>query len=103
MDRADQPAELDLGHQKLDGFVRFFGAGTIVEEEQDARHHLDREEKEGHPAEVVPERVTVDGHLLLPRELLEVREADALVEPGPEAAMPSLGRGHAHAPLLTTI
>jgi hypothetical protein len=102
VDRAHEPAELHLGHEELDRFVRLAGARAVVEEEQDAGGDLDRKEKKRHAAEVVPDGVAVHRHLLFVRELVYLFQPDALVEPGPEFAAACLFGFH-QAFLATTI
>ncbi len=103
VDRADQPAELHLPHQKLDGLICLLGTGAVVEDQENTRGHLNQEKEECHPSQVVPDRMPVDRDLLLLRKLLQLREPDTLVEPLPEPATPCLHGFHAHALLFTTI
>jgi hypothetical protein len=86
MDRPDQPAELNVGHEELDRLEGFVGAGTIVEEKEDTGRYLDHEQEEGHPAQVVPYRVSMDRDFLLLRHPAQNRQAQAVLEPCAEPA-----------------
>src|SRR5205823_2966089 len=65
MNRANQPAEFYFGDNELDALEGVLGAGTIIEKKQDSGCDLDGEEKERHPAKVVPDRLAVDWDFLL--------------------------------------
>src|SRR5947207_1722115 len=65
MNRANQPAEFHFSDNELDALEGVLGAGTIIEKEQDSGCDLDGEEKERHPAKVVPDRLAVDWDFLL--------------------------------------
>ena len=56
MNRADQPAEFDLGNDELDALKGVLGAGTIIEQEKDPGGDLNSEEEECHSAKVIPDR-----------------------------------------------
>lgn len=90
MDRANKPTELDVGHDELDAFVRLFSAGPVVEGQQDSGRHLDPEQKERHPAEIIPDGMTMDRDDLLPDEMSERPEIDSLFEPGRDSNPPHL-------------
>ncbi len=103
VDRANEPAELHLGHQELDRLVRVLGARSVVEEQKDTGDHLNEEEEESHPPQIIPEGVPVDGDFFLLGELADLGKTQTFVEPGPKPADPLPGGRHVQAPLLTTI
>src|SRR5574337_528190 len=82
MDRANKPTELDFGHDKLNTLVRLFAAGPVVEGQQDPGSHLNPEEKERHPAEVIPDGMAMNRDYLFLDEMPERPEIDSLFEPG---------------------
>src|SRR5262249_47501597 len=81
VDVANQPAELHLRDDELDALVRFGGARQIVEQEQDAGEDLDAEQKQRHPAEVVPDLLRVNRDALLGDEVPDLGEIEPLVDP----------------------
>ena len=81
MNRADQPAKLYFGNDELNAFESVFGAGAIVKQQQDSRDDLDREEKQRHPAEVVPDRMAMNWDFLLLRDSGERTDGQTLVKP----------------------
>jgi hypothetical protein len=93
MDRADEPSERDLGHDVLHALESLGGARPVIEKQKDSRGHLDEEEEERHPAEVVEDRVAVDRHFLLRREMGDVVPSDAVPQPGGRGQ--TCGRGAA--------
>ena len=82
VDVANQPAELHLRDDELDTLIRFAGARTIVEQQQNAGEDLHREQKQRHAAEVVPDLLRVDRHALLGDKMPHVGEIEPFVEPG---------------------
>ena len=78
--RTDQPAEVHHEGDLADRLV-CFGAGPVVDQQQDAGEALDEEEEERDAAPVVPEGLGVDGHSLVAREGRDLREAEALIDP----------------------
>ena len=69
VDVANQPAELHLRDDELHALVGFLGARPVVEEQQNAGGDLDAEEKQRHPAQVVPDLLRVDRDALLGDEV----------------------------------
>ena len=66
--------EGDGGHHELDGLERRLGRGPVVEHQQDAAGDLDREEEQGHAAQVVDRRVAVGRNHLVSDELARLLE-----------------------------
>src|SRR6185503_4380019 len=81
VDVANQPAEGHLRDDELHALVGFGGARTVVQEEQNAGEHLDAEEKQRHPAEVIPHFLRVHRDALLRDEVAQVTEIEAFVHP----------------------
>ncbi len=90
VDVANQPAELHLRDDELDALVGFGGARPVVEQQQDAGEHLDAEQEQRHPAEVVPDFLRVDRHAFLGDEVPHAAQIEPLVEPGDESCTMSI-------------
>ncbi len=65
VDRANEPAEIDFGHDRPHALERLIGRRLVIERQEDSRGHLDAEQKQGHAAEKVEDRRAVDGDVLL--------------------------------------
>ena len=87
MNRAHQPAKLHFGHEELDRFEGFAGAGAIIEQQQDTCADLNTEQEQRHAAEIIPKGVTVQRYLFLFGELGKIAQADPLIEPEPKFAV----------------
>src|SRR6266496_563753 len=81
MNRANQPAEFHFSDNELDALKCVLGAGTIIEKKQDSGGDLDGEEKERHPAKVVPDRLAVDWDFLFLGHGRERADRKTLVKP----------------------
>src|SRR5712691_4877592 len=81
MNRANQPAEFHFSDNELDALEGVLGAGTIIEQKQDSGCDLDGEEKERHPAKVVPDRLAVDWDFLFLGHGRERADRETLVKP----------------------
>ncbi len=84
VNRTNKPSELNLGHQELDALEGECLASLVIQEEQDARDHLDEEQEQRNAAEVVPDGMPVDGNILLSHERNQAAEVHPFVEPGVE-------------------
>src|ERR1051326_1780207 len=82
---AYEPAELHVRHDELYALERVLGARSVVEQQEDARADLHREEEERHAAEVVPDGLAVERDFLVARDLGGGTQRQPLVEPEPEA------------------
>ena len=82
VDGTDEPAEIDLRHDRADALERLVGRRLVIERQQDSRGHLDAEQKQGHPAQKIEDRGAVDGDVLLGRQRLGVVEPQPLEEEG---------------------
>src|SRR5947207_13434679 len=81
MNRANQPAEFHFSDNELNALEGVLGAGTIIEQQQDSGCDLDGEEKERHPAKVVPDRLAVDWDFLFLGHGRERADRETLVKP----------------------
>ena len=75
MDGANEPAEIDLRHDRADTLERLVGRRLVIERQQNPRGHLDAEQKQGHPAQEIEDRRAVDGDALLGRQRQGGRQA----------------------------
>ena len=105
VNRANQPAELDLRHEELHRLERALRARSIVDEQQRPGGELHHKEEERHAAEVVPDRVPVHRHVLLGGELSDGGEAQSRIEPTPHGSASArfLRCRRRHPALLTMI
>jgi len=55
MDRSDQPAEFNFSDDELNTLESAFRAGPVIEQQENSGRNLNREKKQRHPAEVVPD------------------------------------------------
>jgi hypothetical protein len=78
---ANQPAEFDFRDDELHAFVGFGRARAVIKEQQNAAAHLDREQKQRHAAEVVPDFLRVHRHALFGDEMADLAQIDAFVHP----------------------
>src|SRR5215510_9974811 len=85
MQRAHKPAETHVGHDELNTLKRSFSTRPVIEEQQDSSRDLDGEEKKRHPAEVVPDRMSMDRDCLLGRKQTNGLESKPLVQPHGES------------------
>src|SRR6185295_13533524 len=81
MHGSDQPAELHLGDDELDALKCGFGARPVVQQQKNAGADLHAEKKQGHAAEVIPDRVAMNRDFFLARELSYRADAQAIIEP----------------------
>ena len=104
VDRSNQPPELHVGHQELDGLVRLLGTRPIVDQQENSGSDLHHEEEERHSPHVVPDRVLVDRNFLLPGERDGRSQTYTLIQPVPDSGKTGFVVLHApHAFRLTTI
>src|SRR3989338_11603087 len=82
VDGADEPSELDLGHDEPHGLERALGPRAVIQQEQDAADDLDADEGEGDAAPVVPDGVPVDRDGLVGGEIRQRAERVAVPEEG---------------------
>ena len=81
MNRADQPAKLHFGDDELNAFESVLSAGAIIKEQQNSGNDLNREEKERHPAEVIPDRMAMPRDFFFLRDCGERTDGQPLVKP----------------------
>ena len=65
VNRPDQPAELHLRHQKLDGLIACARRWGDDGAKKNAGSDLNHKEKQRHSTEIIPKRVPVNRHLFL--------------------------------------
>ena len=99
VDGTNQPAKLHAGHDVLHAFEGLVGAGTVIEQQQDAGEHLDHEEKERDAPEEVPVGQLVRGNGLMTEWGQDSVQIEAFIEPAKEGAE----HGHASPFRLTKI
>src|SRR5947208_3396597 len=81
MKRAHQPAEAHFGHDELNTLERGFGAGPVIEEEQNAGRDLNHEKKKRHAPEVVPDGLPMDGDRFLGGKGPDTIESKPVIQP----------------------
>ena len=81
MQRPDEPAELDLGHDELNTFERRLRGRPVIQEQKDSGNDLNGKKEERHTTEVVPDRVTMNRNSLLAEPGPQHRTADSFVQP----------------------
>ncbi len=65
VDRTEEPAEIDLGHDRAHAFEGLIGRRLIVDGQEYSRHYLDRKQKEGHSAQEIEDRRAVERDVFL--------------------------------------
>src|SRR5262249_228612 len=68
VDRSDQPAETNFSHDELNALKCVFRAWTVIEQQENSCHNLHGKKKQRHPAEVIPDGVTMKRNLLFTGE-----------------------------------
>src|SRR5215510_6727985 len=94
MERTHQPTEPHLGHDELHTFKCGFGAGSVIQEQQNAGRHLNREKKQRHAAEVIPDGVSVNRDGFMGRKGSKSLQPKSLVQPYGETASTVVHRLH---------
>src|SRR5262245_47677863 len=94
MERAHQPTKAHVSHDELHTFECRFGAGTVIQEQQNAGRYLNRKKKEGHAAEVIPDGVSVNGNGLMGRKGSNCLQPKPLVQPYRETVSIVIHRLH---------
>ena len=80
VDGANEPAEVDLRHDRANTLERLVGRGLVIQRQQNPGGHLDCKQKQGHPSQKVEERDPVDGDALLGRQRLGGFESQTVNE-----------------------
>jgi hypothetical protein len=55
VDRTDQPAELDLAHDKMNAFVGRIYRRRVVKQEENAGYDLKDKEEQAYPSKIIPD------------------------------------------------
>src|SRR6516162_2727535 len=77
----DEPSELHLRHDELNAFECRFGGRPVIKKKQNSCDDLNGEKKQGHSAEVIPDRVPVNGNRLLVNQFPQRCGADSFIQP----------------------
>ncbi len=89
MDRAEEPAEIDLRDDRPHAFEGLVGRGLVIQGQEDPRNDLDSEEKQRHSAQEVEDLSAVDGHAFMGRQRGGGIQAQPLEEEGLEGLFPT--------------
>ena len=80
VDRTEEPAEIHLGHDRLDALEGLIRRRFIVKSQKDARHYLYGEQEQGHSAQEIENRRAMDGNVLMGGQRRGCIEPQALEE-----------------------
>ena len=81
VDGAQEPSEGHGGHDELHRLEGALRRRPVVQHEEHAGHDLHDEEEEGHAAQVVEDRVAVDGDRLVFGQRAQGADAESAVQP----------------------
>ena len=81
VDGADQPPELDAGHDEPDAVKRLRHRGAIVEQQQGSRDKLYQKKEKRDPTEVIPPGGRVHRHGFVRQQIANRAEVDSFSEP----------------------
>ena len=79
VNRPDEPAELDLRHDKLNTLKREFIAPFIVHQQKNSGQDLNDKQEQGDAAKIVPHRMAIDGDVFLSHEFNQVIQLDPFI------------------------
>ena len=69
MDRTEEPAEIHLGHDRLDALECLIRRRFIIDGQEDSGRHLDGEQEQGHSAQEIKDRRAMDGDVFMGGQL----------------------------------